>query len=190
MLGPVPTHSQPNIGSAVLAEIVGTIALYFAFRGRFRPQSLRLLGSFIFAGIGGLLVWVGFQEVHLVNEDYTLATITLSVTGVALLVITLVQWGKFRGWRSWPTTSASIEITDVREIRTRSSHFFETTLSYCYKVNDEYYSGFYKREFFDETAAWEYANNAKGRSVIARFNPLKPGRSKLNDEELDLAIRG
>lgn len=193
MFGPVANHSNPSVGSAIFAEILGTVAIYLAFFGRMRPPRVgfqRLLGGLVFAGVGGFFIWLSFQQLHQLKGNYTLATITLVVTGAIVLTASFVHWRKFYGWQSWPTTSASIEITDVREVRTRSSHFFEATLSYWYKVNNEYYSGLYKREFYNETAAWDYAKSAKGKSVITRFNPLKPDRSKLIEEELELAIRG
>src|SRR3954471_14880677 len=101
MFGPVSSHSDPNVGSALLAEILGSFAIYLAFLGNTRPPSFgfqRVLGSLVFVGVGGSFIWFAFQELHQLKGDYTLATIILVATGAILLIDTFVHWRKFSGW--------------------------------------------------------------------------------------------
>jgi len=59
----------------------------------------------------------------------------------------------------------------------RHSHYFVSELAYSYRVNNEYYSGRFTKDFDAESEAWDYAKNAKGKTVVVRFHPELVQRS-------------
>ncbi len=77
-------------------------------------------------------------------------------------------------------SEATVEDVQVREIRTRSSHYFVTELAYSYVVNGDYFSGRFTRDFAREQEAWDYANSFRRAKVVVRHHPEHFERSKLD----------
>ncbi len=112
----------------------------------------------------------------------------LVILGVPLIVI--LAWQRFKSAQAahWALTQGMIESGKVSVDRGRSRGFgaaYEhatATLSYSYRVNDNYFSGYLEEFFFDEQKAWEYVDGLKGKPVQVRYKPNKPEISMIISE--------
>lgn len=112
-----------------------------------------------------------------------------SVTGAILALVVVLalggfefsRWMKFRGAHSWPATQGTIENLEVKEVHTRSTHYFALDVAYSYSVNGEYYSGRFTKNFETESEASDYAESLRGRPLSLRYKPVDAGTSCLQD---------
>ena len=184
MLGPVSSarNSPPDTFTLVFMELLGIFFLYGAIFGEQRPRGMfrREVGiatGVLFGCAGTYLIWTSIRELHQQVGDTAPITILL-LASVGLWFLEFTSRRKYKGWRSWPRTEATVEGTGVREIRTRHSHYFVAELAYSYIVSGDYYSGRFGRDFDDESAAWEYANRMRGAKAGVHYHPRHPERCK------------
>lgn len=190
MLGPVhnASHTPPSVASAIFAEVIGVVFVYVAVFGRLRrlPSSFsRITNVLLFSSIGIALVAGSFVELHRANASDVIGVIAVLAIATPLIGLEFFRWLRFRGGDSWPTTSGTIEVANVREVRTRSSHYFIVEMAYSYRINGEYYSGRFTKNFDSEAEAWDYAEAVKGHVAPVRYNPAKIGCSRVIDQNID-----
>jgi hypothetical protein len=80
------------------------------------------------------------------------------------------------GASNWPLTTATIESVNVSTFRTAIHksvplEFADAQLAYSYKIDNDVYSGYFKRIFFDEQKAWDFAQTWKGKTIQVRYSP-------------------
>jgi hypothetical protein len=102
--------------------------------------------------------------------------------------------GLWRFWKShhaasWLTVSATIlsGAVDVRRAGMAENWCIELAdakLPYSYRVDGEYYAGYYEKTFRDEQEAWDFVDNWKGRSVVIRRHPQRPENSVLRLQDM------
>ena len=80
---------------------------------------------------------------------------------------------------NWATADGSVTTTNVKVIRADHNELALAELGYSYRVDGEYYSGYYKRQFVDEQEAWTFADESQGKPVLVRYRPRKPQVSVL-----------
>jgi hypothetical protein len=190
MLGPVyNAHTPPSVASAIFAQIIGVVFVYVAVFGRLRgglPSSFsRITNVLIFSGVGIALVSGSFVELHRAGAGDVTGAIAVFAIAAPLIGIEFFRWLRFHGSDSWPTTEGTIEVANVREVHTRSSHYFKVEMGYSYLVNGEYYSGRFTKDFDREAEAWDYAKAMKGRIAPIRYNPAKIECSRIIDQNVD-----
>jgi hypothetical protein len=180
VLGPVydATHNPPSVGSAVFTEVIGVILVYVAVFGELRglPSRFSRVGNvFIFAVAGVALLVVSFDELRRAGGGELIGIIVGLAIGIPLIGFEFFRWLRLWGSSSWPTAEGTVESVDVREVRTRSTHYFALEAAYSYSLNGEYYSGRFTRNFGSESEAWDYADSLKGGRVPLRYNPANMG---------------
>ena len=183
MLGPVynAAYNAPSVGSAVFAEAIGMFFLYAIF-GEIRqvPSTLsRVVNVSIFGGVGVILIAASFVDISRAGGSELTGIIVALAIGLPLAGFEFSRWLKFRGSNTWPITEGTVESVDVREVHTRSTHYFILEAAYSYCISGEYYSGRFTRNFNSESEAWDYAETLKGRRVSLRVNPVKVDTSCL-----------
>jgi hypothetical protein len=184
MLGPVSNakNSPPDAGTLVFMQLLGILFVYGALFGEQRPRSTvrketEIAIRVLFGCVGSYLIWSSTNGLyHLVGYALPLAILLLAAVGISALEF--LSRRKYRGWRHWPRIEASVESSGVREIRTRHSHYFVAELAYSYVIGGDYYSGRFARDFRDEAAAWEYANQMRGANAMVHYHPRHPERTK------------
>lgn len=186
MLGPVSnaSHSPSSIPELVLAEFLGLFAMYMGLFGRSRPRGTspkteRIATGALFVLVGSLFVFTAVRQLHGHDAGDATALVTFVVVGTTFSIIQFVSWQKFRNWQMWPIGEATIEDANVREVRTRHSHYFVADLGYSYMVNGQFFSGYFTRDFAREPDAWEYAKQMRGTKAAIRYHPRRADRSKL-----------
>jgi hypothetical protein len=189
VLGPVDIarHTPPSISSFVLSEAIGTAFVCLSVFGsvqRIPSTTSRLINALAFFMVGSALVVVSFLELRRMSASYGIGITTFVLTGAALIGPHLFRSAKFRGSATWPTTQGTIEASNVREVRTRSGHCYLAEMSYSYLIDNEYYSGGFTREFESESEAWDYANEARTKNVVVKFNSKKPDCSRVEKAPL------
>jgi hypothetical protein len=70
---------------------------------------------------------------------------------------------------NWPTASGQVTTTTVKALHARGFDYAVGTLGYSYSVDDNYYSGYFNRQFWDEQRAWSFVDGWKDRSVLVHF---------------------
>ena len=192
MIGPVSSasHSFSSIPELVLAESLGLFAVYLGIFGQSRPQGAsskaeRIATGATFVLTGALFFSTAVKQLHGREVGDATALVTLMLVGTALSIIQFVSWKKFRNWQSWPTSEATVEDANVREVRTRHNHYFVAELGYSYVVNGQFFSGYFTRDFAREPDAWSYANQRRGTKAAVHYHPRRADRSKLAISECD-----
>jgi hypothetical protein len=191
VLGPVfnASHGTPSsLPFLMFSEVLGTIAIYVGWRGKTPPsrgssRESRAAAILVFSAVGGTFLWTSFAGLHRRDFGDGIAVVTLLVTVAVLATLDFLHRRELRGSASWPTAQATVESADVREVRTRHSHYFRAELAYSYKINGSYYSGRFTRDFADESQAWDYAKRARAKTVGVRFHPKKFEPSRLANED-------
>lgn len=184
VLGPVynAAHTPPSLGSAWFAEVIGLFLMYVAIFGEIKlvPATFSpVINIFVFGGAGVAFVASSFAEIRRAHGNEVTGIIVALAIGLPLAGLEFSRWMKFRGADSWPTTLGTVESVGVKEVRTRSTHYFVLETAYSYSIGGEYYAGRFTRQFDTESAAWDYAANLKGRPVSLKYNPADVGTSCL-----------
>ncbi|HWY57320.1 MAG TPA: DUF3592 domain-containing protein [Terriglobales bacterium] len=191
MLGPVfnASHGTPSgVPFLIFSEVLGTIAIYVGWRGKTPPSRVssgqsRAAAIFVFSAVGGTFLWTSFAGLHRRDFGDGIAVATFLLTVGVLVTLELTQWHKFHGSGSWPIAQATVESAEVREVRTRHSHYYRAELAYSYAIGGSYYSGRFTKDFADESQAWDYAKRARAKTVGVRFHPKKFEPSRLVNED-------
>ena len=163
-------------------ELLGVFMAYAGAFGDVAPSRWKTLRVFfrltlLIAGIGFIVICL----IELSNgKTLAIGVLALVATAGPLGIWQLTRWRNFRGWRSWPVAQGHVEEADVREIRTRYSHFWVVELAYSYTISSQYYSGRFTRDFTREQDASEYATAMCGGKVLVRYDPEHIERSKLD----------
>lgn len=94
--------------------------------------------------------------------------------------------------RSWPTVSATIDLTSVQKRVEPGGKgppiiTYVVLLTYVYR-NPEMQTGDYDREFGNEGEAKDWAAACKGRTVTVHVDPKDPANSVLSREELEAVV--
>ena len=163
-------------------QLLGVLFVYVALFGEKRLRSTfqretEIATRLLFGFVGLYLVWSSTHGLYrLVGYSLSLAVLSLAALGIS--VLEFVSRRRYKGWRHWPRIEATVESSGVREIRSRHSHYFVAELAYSYVVEEDYYSGRFGRDFQDEAAAWEYADQMRGSKAIVHYHPKHPDRTK------------
>jgi hypothetical protein len=163
-------------------ELLGILFVYGAILGEQRSRKalrkeVTVATGVLFGCVGTYLVWTSIKQLYQLQGGLLpIAIFSLASAGLAVLEFTTRR--NYRGWRSWPRTEATVQNTDVREVRARHSHYFVAELAYSYVVSGEYYSGRFGRDYGDESAAWEYAKRMRGARAMVHYHPQHPERCK------------
>jgi hypothetical protein len=186
VIGPVynAAHTRPSIGPALIAEVLGLLFVYAAVIGNIRqiPAKPSRIGNLlVFGGLGLAIVLSSFIQMRESGGSSVTGAILALAVVLALVGFEFSRWMKFRGADSWPATQGTIESLDVKEVRTRSTHYFALDAAYSYSVNGEYYSGRFAKNFETESEASDYAESLKGRPVSLRYKAADAGTSCLQD---------
>ena len=91
--------------------------------------------------------------------------------------------------QDWPSARGTVVSCDVKTYHGRFSDYAVGVLGYSYTVNGEYYSGYFRRQFSDEQAAWSFVDSRRDLAVIVRYKANDPQRSVLRDEDQSVAPR-
>jgi hypothetical protein len=88
----------------------------------------------------------------------------------------------------WQAASARITNGDVTAIHGRFIDYAIANVGYSYSLEDNYYSGYLTRQFWDEQAAWTFADGCRDKSVMIQYKPEKPRFSVLRELELSRVL--
>jgi uncharacterized protein DUF3592 len=88
-------------------------------------------------------------------------------------------WLRVRQAQSWPSAQGTIGQAAARPAADRHFKPWVGELTYTYVVNGDYYSGFHRIRARSERRADKLISGWKGRMVIVRYSPTKPGISVL-----------
>ena len=158
--------------------------MYAAVIGNIRQipaKPSRIVNLLVFGGLGLALFLASFIQIRDGDGSSAAGIIVALAVVLALVGFELYRWAKFRGADSWPATQGTIENLDVKEVRTRSTHYFALDAAYSYSVNGEYYSGQFTKNFETESEASDYAESLKGHTVSLRYKAADAGTSCLQD---------
>jgi len=176
-----------DVPTTVIFEVFGTILIYSALFGELRrlpsPAS-RFIHVLVFSLMGVALVVASFLEFHRLGAGDDIGIITFLTGALPLVALHLFRRARFHGSASWPTTQGTVETSDVKEVRTRNTHYFFAVMDYSYEINGEYYSGRFTKNFETESDASEYAEAKRTNGIIVRFNPAKADHSCAVDENV------
>jgi hypothetical protein len=86
--------------------------------------------------------------------------------------------------QNWQAASAQIASGTVTAIPGRFIDYAIANVGYSYSLEGNYYSGYLTRQFWDEQAAWTFADGCREKSVMIQYKPEKPRVSVLRDLEL------
>lgn len=95
----------------------------------------------------------------------------------------LAEWFRRSHSSNWPLTSATIEGGEIAIFKGKNRNIFAVTLSYSYRVDGQYYSGYHIQEFNSEPDAESYIETHKGRAADISYDPHKPEVSVLRPEQ-------
>ena len=108
---------------------------------------------------------------------------------IAAIVAAGVQrsWGSWRGRRtaSWPITYGEILYASSD---TKNKNVL-LTVRFRYRIDNEPYSGSFKKSFEDEDEAERWAGALRGKQVTVHYDPQKPSRSDLLASDLEPIVR-
>ena len=174
-----------GVPSTILFEVFGVILIYSALFGELRrlpSAASRFIHVTVFSLMGVALVVGSFFEFHRLGGDNGVGIIVFVAAGLPLAALHLFQRARSLGTASWPTTRGTVETSDVKEVRTRNTHYFFAAIDYSYEINGEYYSGRFTKNFETESEASEYAETARAEGIVVRFNPAKTDHSCVLDK--------
>lgn len=77
----------------------------------------------------------------------------------------------------WYLAQGIVELGSVEEHEIRFISYYVARVDYSYSVNNEYYSGYYKKTFLRERSADAFVAAMKGRTILVRSHPHRPERS-------------
>jgi hypothetical protein len=171
---------------ALFAEVIGLFFVYAAVIGNIRriPAKLsRKINSLIFGGIGLAIFLASFVQIREAGSSPIAGIIVALVVVLAMVSFESARWAKFRGSDSWPMIQGTIESLDVKEVRTRSTHYFALNGAYSYSVNGEYYAGSITKNFDTESEASDFADDLRRQPVNLRYKPADAGTSRCQIDE-------
>lgn len=91
--------------------------------------------------------------------------------------------GDAKSSRDWPTIRGRVESGKVTQERDEDlwylASFYTGEIGYSYSVDGNYYAGSLFRTFFHEGSARRFVEELKDKEVIVRYNPKRPGISRL-----------
>jgi hypothetical protein len=108
----------------------------------------------------------------------------LTVLGLLLRIRHWPEWLRRARSASWPAISGVIQNGGVSTIRGRTGDISTAQLSYSYKLDGTYYSGYHNETFNDEQKAWSYVDALRGKGVQVSYNPRKPDISVLRRQRV------
>jgi hypothetical protein len=131
-------------------------------------------------------------------EEMKLPLTPHTAFGGLVAMVWLEGWRLFlglrRAWQSyraggWLTSSANVGSGNVYVRRAPITENWgielaDAQLPYSYRVDGEYYAGYYEKTFRDEQDAWDFVGGWKGRSVVIRRHPRRPGISVLRLQDM------
>jgi hypothetical protein len=88
----------------------------------------------------------------------------------------------------WPTAPGRITTCDVKAIHGRFIDYAGGLVGYSYEIEDNYYSGYVLRQFWDEQRAWTFVDACKDTSVLVHYKVRNPQTSLLLDTEQSGAL--
>jgi hypothetical protein len=172
-----------DLPTLLFAELIAIPLLFFAIfgvlcEGEGTPVPLRGAARVVMIGVGVFFLWDAFSGLSRTgNNTLSIVVFLLAAGGLGLSRVSSM-W-KFKGLRDWTKTTANVEEVNVREIWTRSSHYFEAETAYSYVVHGEFYSGRFSSEFEDEESASQFADKTKASALTVRYNPKIVERSSV-----------
>lgn len=174
--GPVydAAHTQPSIGPGLIGEVIGLLFVYAAVIGNIRQipsKPSRILNLLIFGSVGLAIFFGAFIQVRDAGAGSTVGIVMALVVVLALISFEFARWIKFRSADSWSVTQGTIENLEVKEVCTRSTHYFVVDVAYSYSVNGEYFSGRFSQTFETESEASDYSQSLKSRPLSLRYKP-------------------
>ena len=172
------------MGATIVLEIVGVFFLYAATLGELRripSESSRLINRFIFFLAGTGFVLGAFLELHGTGADLMFIVVLITV-GLPFGTFEYIRRRQFGGSDSWPLIEGIVESVDVKEVRTRSTHYYVLDGAYSYSVRGEYYSGRFTKNFDSEPQAWDYADSIKNAGISVRYKPQNASVSCLSGQ--------
>lgn len=175
------SQNPASLVSLVIAEAMGSLLLWAGIFGMRRNASsaARLLQLVTVLGIGLVLTLGAAANLQGVGGGRAISTITFGVVSLIFAVFAVFQWSRDCQAQSWPKVQATIEESEAREVRTRSTHYFVAQFAYSYEVDGEYYSGRYERTFDTESEASDYEQALRGGKIPVSVNPKKPDDSQV-----------
>ena len=88
--------------------------------------------------------------------------------------------------RNWAIAEGKVETVNVKTFQQNCLG----EIGYSYIVENEFYSGYYSRQFIDEQTAWSYVDGLKDQPVVVLFKPGEPEVSGLRIEDQNGFFRG
>jgi hypothetical protein len=91
----------------------------------------------------------------------------------------------YRNSRSehWPMTNGAITTCDVKTWHGRFTDYAIGTFGYSYRVNDDYYAGYYSSQFYDEQRAWEFIDARREKQLLVRYKADDPAVSSVREQD-------
>lgn len=82
---------------------------------------------------------------------------------------------------SWPSTDAVIQA-----IHLKPNNGYWVEIDYRYYAHQEYRYGKYRRHFRRKSKAQEFADSARGRTLLVRYNDSDPNLSVIMERDLHM----
>jgi hypothetical protein len=89
-----------------------------------------------------------------------------------------------RRGENWPVVMGVITSCDVSVFHGQFTDHAVGVLGYSYAVNGTYFSGYFKRQCFDEQAAWTFVDTMRDQNVLIRYSPAQPSVSLILERDL------
>ncbi len=90
---------------------------------------------------------------------------------------------------NWPTASGQITTCDVKAIHGRFLDYALGVVGYSYHIDDNYYSGYLSRQFWDEQRAWTFVDNCKDKSAQVHYKLRNPEAPVLRELDPTPALK-
>ena len=85
--------------------------------------------------------------------------------------------------QNWQIVNGKVMTGDVK---TRHGWFVDYALGqmgYAYEVEGNYYSGYFKKVYFDEQRAWSFIDSKKDKSIVVRYKANKASVSAIRKND-------
>ena len=96
---------------------------------------------------------------------------------VTFCLRTMLQSVRNNRAANWPTAPGRITTCDVKVIHGRFLDYALGVIGYSYQIDDNYYSGYLTRQFWDEQRAWTFVDACKDKSILI---PYKLGKTQVS----------
>lgn len=121
--------------------------------------------------------------------EYAFSAALLAFSAIALSIRKFAQKVRKRYRENWPTVMGVITNCDVSVFHGRFTDHAIGILGYSYVVGGTYFSGYFKRQYFDEQAAWTFADSMRDQDVLIRHSPTQPSVSMIFERDLPDAMK-